>query len=87
MPTKNKTLLPSLPPLDVLDALENRINWSELARRTGMEPARLSQCRRQQQGKSLSADELATLAAQLADLAETTTKVAEAVRALSLAAP
>lgn len=87
MPTKNKTLRPSLPPLDVLDALENRINWSELARRTGMEPARLSQCRRQQQGKSLSADELATLATQLADLAEATANVAEAVRALSLAAP
>lgn len=87
MPSTTKQLRPSLPPLDVLDSLENRINWSELSRRSGMEPARLSQCRRQQQGKALSADELATLADQLADLAETTTKVAEAVRALSLAAP
>lgn len=87
MATKMNKLRPSLPPLDVLDALENRINWSELSRRSGMEPARLSQCRRQQQGKSLSADELATLAAQLVDLAETTTKVADEVRALSLAAP
>lgn len=87
MPELKKTLRPSLPPLDVLDVLENRINWSELSRRSGMEPARLSQCRRQQQGKALSPDELATLAAQLSDLAETTAKVAEEVRALSLAAP
>lgn len=73
-------LRPSLPPLDVLDKLDNRINWSELARRSGMEPSRLTQCRRQLQGKSLSNDELATLADQLHELAELTEQVSQELR-------
>ena len=80
MELKTPKLRPSLPPLDVLDKLDNRLNWSELARRSGMEPSRLTQCRRQLQGKSLSNDELATLADQLHELAELTEQVSQEVR-------
>ena len=80
MELKTPRLRPSLPPLDVLDKLDNRVNWSELARRSGMEPSRLSQCRRQQQGKSLSNDELATLSDQLHELAALTEQVSQEVR-------
>ena len=73
-------LRPSLPPLDVLDKLDNRVNWSELARRSDMEPSRLTQCRRQLQGKSLSNDELATLADQLHELAALTEQVSQELR-------
>lgn len=80
MELKTPRLRPSLPPLDVLDKIDNRINWSELARRSGMEPSRLTQCRRQLQGKSLSADELVTLADQLHELAALTEQVSQEVR-------
>lgn len=80
MEFKTPKLRPSLPPLDVLDKLDNRLNWSELARRSGMEPSRLTQCRRQLQGKSLSDDELATLADQLHELAALTEQVSQEVR-------
>lgn len=80
MELKTPKLRPSLPPLDVLDKIDNRINWSELARRSGMEPSRLTQCRRQLQGKSLSADELVTLANQLHELAALTEQVSQEVR-------
>ena len=80
MEFKTPKLRPSLPPLDVLDKLDNRLNWSELARRSGMEPSRLTQCRRQLQGKSLSNDELATLADQLHELAALTEQVSQEVR-------
>ena len=80
MELKTPKLRPSLPPLDVLDKLDNRLNWSELARRSGMEPSRLTQCRRQLQGKSLSNDELATLADQLHELAALTEQVSNEVR-------
>ena len=80
MALKTAKLRPSLPPLDVLDKIDNRINWSELARRSGMEPSRLTQCRRQLQGKSLSNDELATLADQLHELAALTEQVSQEVR-------
>lgn len=45
-----------------------------------MEPSRLTQCRRQLQGKSLSADELVTLADQLHELAALTEQVSNEVR-------
>ena len=45
-----------------------------------MEPSRLTQCRRQLQGKSLSNDELATLADQLHELAALTEQVSQEVR-------
>lgn len=80
MELKTPKLRPSLPPLDVLDKLDNRLNWSELARRSGMEPSRLTQCRRQLQGKSLSNYELATLADQLHELAALTEQVSQEVR-------
>lgn len=80
MELKTPKLRPSLPPLDVLDKLDNRLNWSELARRAGMEPSRLTQCRRQLQGKSLSNDELLTLANQLHELAALTEQVSQEVR-------
>lgn len=80
MALKTQKLRPSLPPLDVLDKIDNRINWSELARRSGMEPSRLTQCRRQLQGKSLSANELVTLADQLHELAALTEQVSQEVR-------
>lgn len=80
MALKTPKLRPSLPPLDVLDKIDNRINWSELARRSGMEPSRLTQCRRQLQGKSLSADELVTLSDQLHELATLTEQVSQEVR-------
>lgn len=80
MALKTPKLRPSLPPLDVLDKIDNRINWSELARRSGMEPSRLTQCRRQLQGKSLSADELVTLSDQLHELAALTEQVSQEVR-------
>lgn len=80
MELKTPKLRPSLPPLDVLDKLDNRVNWSELARRSGMEPSRLTQCRRQLQGKSLSNNELATLADQLHELAALTEQVSQEVR-------
>lgn len=80
MELKTPRLRPSLPPLDVLDKLDNRVNWSELARRSGMEPSRLTQCRRRLQGKSLSVDELATLADQLHELAALTEQVSNEVR-------
>lgn len=80
MELKTPKLRPSLPPLDVLDKLDNRLNWSELARRSGMEPSRLTQCRRQLQGKSLSNDELVTLANQLHELAALTEQVSQEVR-------
>lgn len=80
MELKTPKLRPSLPPLDVLDKLDNRLNWSELARRSGMEPSRLTQCRRQLQGKSLSNDELVTLANQLHELAALTEQVSQELR-------
>lgn len=80
MELKTPKLRPSIPPLDVLDKLDNRLNWSELARRSGMEPSRLTQCRRQLQGKSLSNDELVTLANQLHELAALTEQVSQEVR-------
>lgn len=45
-----------------------------------MEPSRLTQCRRQLQGKSLSNDELVTIADQLHELAALTEQVSEKVR-------
>lgn len=80
MELKTPKLRPSLPPLDVLDKLDNRINWSELARRSGMEPSRLTQCRRQLQGKSLSNYELATLSDQLHELSALTEQVSQELR-------
>lgn len=71
--------LKSVPPLNNMDGLNSRLRLAEICRRAGICPSRLSQCRRNLQGKQISEGELKALAGQMRKLAEELNEAAKKV--------
>lgn len=67
-------------PLDNLDNLTSRLRLAEICRRAGICPSRLSQCRRNLQGKHISERELKELANQLVKLSNELNEAAKKVK-------
>lgn len=69
----------SIYPLDTLDSLNSWLRMAEICRRAGICPSRLSQCRRNLQGKKISEGELKALAGQMRKLSAELNEAAKKV--------